>query len=58
MGVDYREIHASDFVSKSETPLQTFGQLKAGYYFVAPGKKPRVEYGVMTDSDLLHAARN
>ena len=28
-----------------------------GYYFVAPDKEPRVEYGVMTDSDLLQTAR-
>jgi hypothetical protein len=27
-----------------------------GYYFVAPGKKPRIEYGVMTDADLLQVA--
>jgi len=24
-----------------------------GYYFIAPGKKPRIEYGVATDADIL-----
>jgi len=28
-----------------------------GYYLIAPGKKPHVEYGVMTDADLLMVAR-
>lgn len=28
-----------------------------GYYMIAPGKKPRIEYGVMSDSDLLSAAK-
>ena len=59
MGVEYREIHASGFVVKVGEATTTFRPTKGvGYYFVAPGKKPRVEYGVMTDSDLLHAAHN
>jgi hypothetical protein len=28
-----------------------------GYYFIAPGKEPRVEYGVRTDSELVAIAR-
>lgn len=31
--------------------------MDVGYYFISPGKQPRVEYGVMTDDDLLHAAK-
>jgi hypothetical protein len=27
-----------------------------GYYFVIPGRKPHVEYGVMTSDDLINAA--
>jgi hypothetical protein len=27
-----------------------------GYYFIAPGRQPKVEYGVMTDMDLLDVA--
>jgi hypothetical protein len=25
------------------------GDVKVGYYYIAPGKKPRIEYGVATD---------
>jgi hypothetical protein len=28
-----------------------------GYYLVAYGKKPQIEYGVMTDTDLLDLAK-
>ena len=56
MGVDYMEIHASNFVVKVGNATTNFRPVKGvGYYFVAPGKKPRVEYDVLTDSDLLHA---
>jgi hypothetical protein len=37
--------------------LITFRPAKGvGYYLVEPGKKPRIEYGVMTDADLLRVA--
>ena len=36
------------FTPKSGTP---------GYYFVQHGKKPRIEYGVMTDADILVLAK-
>jgi hypothetical protein len=32
-------------------------EIGVGYFFIAPGKEPHVEYGVMTDADLLDAAR-
>jgi hypothetical protein len=32
-------------------------KIGVGYFFIAPGKEPHVEYGVMTDADLLDAAR-
>lgn len=28
-----------------------------GYYLIAPDKKPQIEYGVMTDADLLQLAK-
>lgn len=31
---------------------------KVGYYLISPGKKPRIEYGVMTDTDLLQVAKD
>jgi len=27
-----------------------------GYYYIAPGRKPRLEYGVATDLDILQIA--
>ena len=32
------------------------GKIGIGYYFVAPGKEPHVEYGVMTDDGILEMA--
>lgn len=59
MGVDYKEIHVSGFVVKLGNAATTFRPSEGvGYYFIAPGRKPQVEYGVMTDGDLLQAARN
>jgi hypothetical protein len=59
MDVDYKESHVSGFVVKVGEATTTFRPTKGvGYYLVAPGKKPHVEYGVMTDSDLLQAAHN
>jgi len=28
-----------------------------GYYFISPGQKPHVEYGVQTEDDLLQEAK-
>ncbi|MGD0097023.1 MAG: hypothetical protein ABSB60_11040 [Terracidiphilus sp.] len=33
------------------------GKISIGYYFITPGKEPHVEYGVMTDEDLVGVAR-
>ena len=33
------------------------GKITVGYYFVAPGKKPRIEYGVNTDDGLVDIAK-
>jgi hypothetical protein len=57
-GIDFEVIYASSFAVKSGAKTTTFHPQKAavGYYFVAPGKSPRVEYGVMTDADILQVA--
>jgi hypothetical protein len=57
-GIDFKEIYARSFRLEIGTSSTTFrpGKVKIGYYFVAPSKKPRVEYGVMTDHDLLQIA--
>jgi len=57
-GIDFQEIYALSFAIKYGTKTTTFRPKKTtvGYYFVAPGRSPRVEYGVMTDADILHIA--
>ena len=56
--VDFREVYVHDFRVRLGKTVTTFRPVKVdvGYYFVAPGKKPRIEYGVMTDVDLLQVA--
>jgi hypothetical protein len=58
VGVDFEEVYASSFRVKCGAKTTTFhsGKIGIGYYFVATGKSPRVQYGVMTDSDILHIA--
>jgi hypothetical protein len=58
-GIEFQEIYALSFRVRRGTRTATFrpGKVKVGYYFVAPGKEPHVEYGVMTDTDLLQVAK-
>ncbi len=58
-GIDFQEIYALSFRVQRGTRTAIFrpGKVKVGYYFVAPGKKPRIEYGVITDTDLLKIAK-
>ena len=55
MGIDLKEVYARSFRTNVGGNISTFrvGDVDVGYYFVAPGKKPRIEYGVETDSDLV-----
>jgi hypothetical protein len=57
-GIEFHELYAHSFRLRIGSKLTTFRPVKVdvGYYLVAPGKKPRIEYGVMTDSDLLQVA--
>jgi len=57
-GIDFREVYAHSFTIRMGKAATTFKPTKVyvGYYLVAPGRKPRVEYGVMTDADLLQVA--
>ena len=54
-GVDFHEVYALTFRIRVGSKVTIFhaGDVKVGYYFVAPGKKPRIHYGVETDIDLL-----
>jgi hypothetical protein len=57
-GIEFHELYAHSFRLRIGSKLTTFKLVKidVGYYLVARGKKPRIEYGVMTDSDLLRVA--
>jgi hypothetical protein len=57
-GIAFHEVYAHSFRIRNEGAETTFRPEKVhvGYYFVVPGKKPRIEYGVMTDVDLLQIA--
>ena len=54
----FHELYTYSFRLRVGKTLSTFrpAKIQVGYYFVAPGKKPRIEYGVMTDVDLLNVA--
>jgi hypothetical protein len=57
-GIEFHELYAHSFRLRVGKRLTTFrpGKVDVGYYFVSPGKTPRIEYGVMTDADLLLVA--
>jgi hypothetical protein len=58
-GIEFHELYADSFRLRVENELITFrpDKMGVGYYLVAPARKPRIEYGVMTDSDLLQLAK-
>jgi hypothetical protein len=57
-GIKFHELYAHSFRLRVGNRLTTFRPIKAGvgYYLIAPGRKPLVEYGVITDSDLVQIA--
>ena len=59
-GIDFHELYVHSFrisVSGRRTVAFRPQGVRVGYYFISPGKRPRIEYGVMTDSDLFEIAR-
>lgn len=58
-GIDLEKVYTREFRIVLDGRTTTFRPPKAevGYYFAEPGKKPRIEYGVMTDTDLLQVAK-
>jgi hypothetical protein len=58
-GIDFLTKEARSFKVRVGTRVYFFpgGKVNIGYYLIAPGKKPQVEYGVKTDTDLLEVAR-
>ena len=57
-GIEFHELYTCSFRVRVGGAVTTFRATKeaVGYYFLVPGKKPRIEYGVMTDADLLQVA--
>lgn len=58
-GIEFQEVYGEAFRVRIGQNITAFRPAKenAGYYLITPGKKPRVEYGVMTDTDLLRVAK-
>jgi hypothetical protein len=58
-GIDFEVASAVKFRIRDGGVVRTFktGKVGVGYYFVAPGRQPRVEYGVHDDLDILDIAR-
>jgi len=60
-GIELHETYARSFSIRLKGRVLQFRTTRnndIGYYFIAPGKKPHVEYGVMTDEDLLEVAHD
>jgi hypothetical protein len=59
VGVAINVVNARSFQIRVGKKLVNFQPMKneIGYYFIAPGKLPHIEHGVMTDVDILAAAR-
>ena len=59
LGIEFTEQFGRSFRIRVEKQTRLFTPKPdtCGYYFIARGKKPHVEYGVMTDTDLLLAAK-
>jgi len=58
VGITFIENYAESFRVRLAKAVNTFRpeKIKVGYYLIAPGKEPRIEYGVMTEQDLLKIA--
>jgi hypothetical protein len=58
VGIDFFEADATSFKIRVGAHFHVFrtGKGGVGYYFINPGKKAHIEYGVMTGKDLLDAA--
>lgn len=56
-GIEFQEVYAHRVLMRGGTTVSTSTprKIRVGYYFVAAGKKPHVQYGVMTDADLTRA---
>ena len=58
-GIELRQTDARFFRIRAGKTVRSFqtGKKGVGYYFIAPGKAPHIEYGVMTGDGILTTAR-
>jgi hypothetical protein len=58
-GIDLYDIYSTSFRIRVGAKTITFHPTEAGvgYYLITPGRPPRIEYGVMTDADLIQVAK-
>jgi hypothetical protein len=59
-GLDFQVVISRSFQVRDGRKTRTFrlDKIPVGYYFVGPGRQPRVEQGVMTDVDLFAIVRD
>src|SRR5215510_1520833 len=59
-GVDFHVVYARSFQVRNGSQTRTFrlGKIGVGYYLVGPGRRPRIEQGVMTDADLFQVVHD
>lgn len=57
-GISVHELYALKFEVVTGNKKKVFkpGKIDVGYYFVKPGKSPKVEYGVMSNIDIVDTA--
>ncbi len=56
--IDFRTVYGREFeVREGKKLVSIHPEQEVGYYFMAKGKEPRVEYGVKTDAELMEIAR-
>ncbi|QWV92374.1 hypothetical protein KP004_14315 [Geomonas oryzisoli] len=57
-GISVHEIYVRKFAVVTDNKRKVFkpGKIDVGYYFVKPGKVPKVEYGVMSNVDIVDAS--
>jgi hypothetical protein len=57
-GIEFKEVYANSFRIRVGSTVTIFRPTKSGvgYYLIAPGKRARIEYEVMTDTELLQVA--
>jgi predicted RNA binding protein YcfA (HicA-like mRNA interferase family) len=58
-GIDFPDANTLSFRIRIGKKVRRYrmNETGVGYFFIAPGKAPHIEYGVMTDAGLLDAAR-